>query len=169
VNKCATCHTDESNFKVYTCYNCHEHRPVKIEQKHVRRNIVNFQDCTRCHGRKGRRAQAFDEGMEFALCLAPTGRCALFSDADNADLVARPRLELSLGDGTGDCQRMGEWPATWDFFTSPPKHRPDAVDRDTLPIPRTITPLDRFEQWLPQSQSRLLSFAGTRSFLWSDR
>jgi hypothetical protein len=148
-NKCATCHTDETNFKVYTCYNCHEHRPAKIEQKHARRNIVNFQDCTRCHGRKGRRA-ALDEGADFALCLAPTGTCDLFSGADTADLFPlTSRLDVLLGKGECRNQRMGELPIGWEFFDSPQKRRPPAVDRDNLPpAPRAIAPL---EQWLPAS------------------
>jgi hypothetical protein len=53
-NTCATCHTDMSQPKKYTCYNCHEHRPQKIERIHARRNIESLQNCVDCHGRRGR-------------------------------------------------------------------------------------------------------------------
>ena len=48
-NTCATCHQNPDHFKLYTCYNCHEHRPAKIEAIHVKRKIENFQDCVKCH------------------------------------------------------------------------------------------------------------------------
>lgn len=46
-SSCATCHTEVDNYKVYTCYGCHEHNPTRIAQRH--RNLANFQDCARCH------------------------------------------------------------------------------------------------------------------------
>jgi hypothetical protein len=46
---CATCHTDLSNFRKYTCYNCHEHSPSKIDSEHREEGISNFQNCVRCH------------------------------------------------------------------------------------------------------------------------
>jgi hypothetical protein len=53
-NTCATCHADESNYKAYTCYNCHEHTPAKMERIHTRRKIMNFNACADCHFRKKR-------------------------------------------------------------------------------------------------------------------
>ncbi len=45
---CDVCH-DKGTFKTYTCYNCHEHTPAKIERKHLEEGIRDFQDCVRCH------------------------------------------------------------------------------------------------------------------------
>jgi len=45
---CDVCH-DQGTFKTYTCYNCHEHNPAKIERKHRKEGIREFQDCMRCH------------------------------------------------------------------------------------------------------------------------
>jgi len=50
---CQTCHVT-ANFKEYTCYGCHAHDPARIEARHVREGISNFQDCVRCHA-TGRR------------------------------------------------------------------------------------------------------------------
>lgn len=44
---CQTCHVD--NLQTYTCYACHEHTPIEIEEKHLEEGIRDFQDCTRCH------------------------------------------------------------------------------------------------------------------------
>jgi hypothetical protein len=46
---CTTCHTDPGNFRKYTCYNCHEHSPSKVEAKHRKKGIYNYQNCMRCH------------------------------------------------------------------------------------------------------------------------
>lgn len=45
---CDVCH-DQGSFQTYTCYNCHEHDPAKIERKHLEEGIRDFQDCMRCH------------------------------------------------------------------------------------------------------------------------
>ena len=59
---CATCHpqtrtpagsTMRRNFKVYTCYGCHEHSPDRIRAEHAEEGIRNLKDCVRCH-RNGR-------------------------------------------------------------------------------------------------------------------
>ncbi|MDQ8154645.1 MAG: cytochrome c3 family protein [Gemmatimonadota bacterium] len=52
---CKTCHENPSNYKQYTCYNCHEHSRARVEREHrgeVR--AQNLDDCVRCHrgGRK---------------------------------------------------------------------------------------------------------------------
>jgi hypothetical protein len=58
---CSVCHTVATDFRTYTCYGCHEHQPARVESKHVRMGIGNFQNCVRCHptgreheGRRGR-------------------------------------------------------------------------------------------------------------------
>jgi hypothetical protein len=64
---CATCHTDPSNFKKYTCYNCHEHSPSKIAGEHREEGISNWQNCVRCHrsgsegGEHGREGRGRDD------------------------------------------------------------------------------------------------------------
>ncbi len=75
-NTCATCHVDDQHFAVYTCYNCHEHTPAKMEQTHRRRNIVNYQDCISCHARKGtRRIAAADVEPAGEVCRLLAGDC----------------------------------------------------------------------------------------------
>jgi hypothetical protein len=44
---CATCHTE--SYVTYTCYNCHEHDPGEIREKHVEEGIPEFDDCMECH------------------------------------------------------------------------------------------------------------------------
>lgn len=46
---CVTCHTQQGNYKQYTCYGCHEHSPERISRKHLKEGIDNFSDCVRCH------------------------------------------------------------------------------------------------------------------------
>jgi hypothetical protein len=78
-NTCATCHTDQSNFKTYTCYNCHEHKPVKIEKVHVKRKILDFQDCMQCHG-KGHKGKTNDKkGGKFTF-LGFMEECPIHQD-----------------------------------------------------------------------------------------
>lgn len=45
---CKSCH-QSSNFKEYTCYNCHAHSQSRVENKHERHGISNFNNCVRCH------------------------------------------------------------------------------------------------------------------------
>ncbi len=44
---CATCHP--SSFTTYTCYGCHEHNEVEIAERHLDKDIPNFQNCMECH------------------------------------------------------------------------------------------------------------------------
>jgi hypothetical protein len=44
---CATCHP--SSFTVYTCYGCHEHNEAEIVERHLDKDIPNFQNCVDCH------------------------------------------------------------------------------------------------------------------------
>jgi hypothetical protein len=44
---CATCHP--SSFTTYTCYGCHEHNEAEIAERHLDKDIPNFQNCMECH------------------------------------------------------------------------------------------------------------------------
>ena len=69
---CATCHqqtrptaggTVRRNFKVYTCYGCHEHSPDRIRAEQAEEGIHELSDCVRCH-RNGRENGEGSEGGE---------------------------------------------------------------------------------------------------------
>ena len=45
---CSVCH-DQGTYTSYTCYNCHEHTPTNIREKHVEEGIYDYQNCVRCH------------------------------------------------------------------------------------------------------------------------
>ncbi|WP_155942417.1 hypothetical protein [Rhodomicrobium vannielii] len=51
---CVTCHA-KNDYKRYTCYGCHEHRPDDMRAKHLHEGIRDFENCVRCHrsGREG--------------------------------------------------------------------------------------------------------------------
>jgi hypothetical protein len=58
---CKTCHEDRNNYKSYTCYNCHEHSPARVEAQHrgeVR--AQNLDNCLRCH--RGGRGEGGEGG-----------------------------------------------------------------------------------------------------------
>ena len=44
---CATCHP--SSFTAYTCYGCHEHNEAEVVERHLDKDIPNFQNCMECH------------------------------------------------------------------------------------------------------------------------
>lgn len=46
---CKSCHSTKDNYKSYTCYNCHEHQPSRISEKHLEEGIKNFTNCVKCH------------------------------------------------------------------------------------------------------------------------
>ena len=46
---CTTCHTTNNNFKVYSCYGCHEHSESNILGEHREEGISNLNNCIRCH------------------------------------------------------------------------------------------------------------------------
>lgn len=46
-NTCQTCHP--AGLQTYSCYECHEHRPAKIEEEHREEGIRDFQNCVQCH------------------------------------------------------------------------------------------------------------------------
>ncbi len=45
---CATCHSAE-DYRRYSCYGCHAHRPEPIRARHLDEGIRNFQNCVSCH------------------------------------------------------------------------------------------------------------------------
>ena len=47
--KCNTCHTDNTSFKTYTCYGCHEHSEANILNKHNEEGILQISNCVSCH------------------------------------------------------------------------------------------------------------------------
>jgi len=44
---CATCHP--AGFTAYTCYGCHEHEEAEVVERHLDKEINNFQNCMACH------------------------------------------------------------------------------------------------------------------------
>ncbi|TLU82201.1 MAG: hypothetical protein FDX30_12080 [Chlorobium sp.] len=50
---CRTCHTNPGNYKIYTCYGCHEHSEAKIASEHREEGIYNYQNCMKCHRNGG--------------------------------------------------------------------------------------------------------------------
>ncbi len=47
--RCADCHRPGTSLKEYTCTGCHEHSLDKIERKHRKEGIMNFENCRKCH------------------------------------------------------------------------------------------------------------------------
>ena len=45
---CTTCHVD-GEFRRFTCYGCHEHKPAEIAARHRREGIADVTNCVRCH------------------------------------------------------------------------------------------------------------------------
>lgn len=45
---CITCHTS-NNFKLYTCFGCHEHSEQNLMAEHNEHGITNFSNCIECH------------------------------------------------------------------------------------------------------------------------
>ena len=46
---CTKCHNTKDNYKSYSCYNCHEHQPSRISEKHLEEGIRGFNNCVKCH------------------------------------------------------------------------------------------------------------------------
>lgn len=57
---CTNCHNLNKTFETYTCYNCHEHNPARIEKKHLKEGISNFMNCIECH-RSGNEDETFNK------------------------------------------------------------------------------------------------------------
>jgi len=62
-SNCSDCHNTKESFKTYTCYNCHEHNPSRIEKEHLKEGIRNFANCVECH-RSGDEDEARGKGDE---------------------------------------------------------------------------------------------------------
>jgi len=52
-NNCADCHTNPSNFSVYSCITCHEHNQTSMQSAHngVGGYVYNSANCFSCHPR----------------------------------------------------------------------------------------------------------------------
>jgi len=50
-NTCSECHTNASNYAVFSCLNCHEHRKTEMDDKHseVRDYVYASPNCLACH------------------------------------------------------------------------------------------------------------------------
>lgn len=50
-NICSDCHTNQSNFSVFSCTNCHEHNKQEMDDEHreVQGYVYNSVDCLNCH------------------------------------------------------------------------------------------------------------------------
>jgi endogenous inhibitor of DNA gyrase (YacG/DUF329 family) len=57
---CATCHTEQNNYKKYTCYGCHEHSQARIAAEHIKEGIANYNNCMKCH-RNGKAEEKGDD------------------------------------------------------------------------------------------------------------
>ena len=52
-NTCADCHTNPSNYTIFTCFSCHEHNKTSTDREHgeVRGYTYDSNACYRCHPR----------------------------------------------------------------------------------------------------------------------
>ncbi len=50
-NNCVDCHTNPSNYLVFSCTNCHEHNKSDMDDEHndVRNYVYNSTNCLACH------------------------------------------------------------------------------------------------------------------------
>jgi hypothetical protein len=46
--ECVKCHLN-NDYGKYTCYECHEHSPSEIREKHLEEGIDDYERCTECH------------------------------------------------------------------------------------------------------------------------
>jgi len=62
---CTVCHKIPGDYKAYTCYGCHEHRPEKVARQHREVAPAKLENCLDCHSRghkrRDRRFQAGDD------------------------------------------------------------------------------------------------------------
>ncbi|MGE3807875.1 MAG: hypothetical protein AB7K24_24690 [Gemmataceae bacterium] len=91
-NECSTCHKTP-DYKVYTCYGCHEHEKTRIARKHreVRfRAGVTLEQCAKCHGNgkeKRRAEELFSSDALLAMVDTPAACPGQMTWTD-------PRLDL---------------------------------------------------------------------------
>jgi hypothetical protein len=52
-NACTDCHSNTSNYAIYTCINCHEHNKTDMDSKHRGQGGYSYTSaaCFRCHPR----------------------------------------------------------------------------------------------------------------------
>ncbi len=62
--ECVNCHTDKNTYKIYTCYNCHEHNKSKMIAEHAEEGINNIDKCRNCHS-TGNKHDANNQNSEF--------------------------------------------------------------------------------------------------------
>jgi hypothetical protein len=81
---CAVCHTEANSYQTYTCYGCHRHDPGKTAQKHLRRGVVDIDNCVACHptGRKVRRQAREDGPLPELVFDCPGGACGSLPTRD---------------------------------------------------------------------------------------
>jgi hypothetical protein len=50
-NSCSDCHTETSNYSVFSCTNCHEHNQTDMDKDHdeVNNYVYNSTNCLACH------------------------------------------------------------------------------------------------------------------------
>jgi len=61
---CETCHID--TYIVYTCYECHDHKPAQMVAVHEDEGILEYENCRSCHptGAKDEGKQIWQEYLE---------------------------------------------------------------------------------------------------------
>jgi hypothetical protein len=93
---CAMCHNDATNYKSYTCSNCHKHDLAKTAEKHRKFGINDVSNCATCHpnGRKKRVALGGDVDLAgLALCVGcPGGGDSVLSLLASARTSSSPDL-----------------------------------------------------------------------------
>jgi hypothetical protein len=47
-SRCRDCH-QLPDYRVYTCYSCHEHTPAKMAEEHRKLRVQDLDRCARCH------------------------------------------------------------------------------------------------------------------------
>ncbi|RMF63083.1 MAG: hypothetical protein D6743_11255, partial [Calditrichaeota bacterium] len=65
-DQCQTCHTDNTNRKVFSCVGCHEHSQSKMDPKHqgITGYSFNSLDCYQCHP-TGEKAEFREHDTQF--------------------------------------------------------------------------------------------------------
>jgi hypothetical protein len=88
-NSCTTCHTKDSEYRTYTCYGCHQHRPAEMERRHAKLRVADIQKCAECHptGHKSNRRRAAEDGPGLEICRNCPGACAFGSVAGHGSAL----------------------------------------------------------------------------------
>jgi hypothetical protein len=58
--KCNICHTN-NNYKIYTCYGCHEHSESNIREAHIEEGIIIYNNCIFCHKSRNNKFEIEDK------------------------------------------------------------------------------------------------------------